>query len=101
MTELADSFHARPDELAAAIGKRRWHTKSRQIAFGREIEIHIKPSRISLSVARERHSEAKCGQRLARLLPRGNARKIESVTGVGNKVRTPKEENGLEPKLGC
>jgi hypothetical protein len=62
MTELADRFDAGPDELAAALGKRRWHTEIPANCLGRGIWTHIKPSRISLSVARERHAEAKCGQ---------------------------------------
>jgi hypothetical protein len=33
MTELADRFDAGPEELAAALGKKRWHTESRKIAL--------------------------------------------------------------------
>jgi hypothetical protein len=33
MTELADRFDAGPDELAAALGKKRWHTELRQNAW--------------------------------------------------------------------
>jgi hypothetical protein len=40
MTELADRFHAGPDELAAALGKRRWHTESRQIALAGDLDPH-------------------------------------------------------------
>jgi hypothetical protein len=40
MTELADRFDAGPDELAAALGKRRWHTESRQIALAGDLDPH-------------------------------------------------------------
>jgi len=40
MTELADRFHAGPDELAAALGKRRWHTEIPAIALAGDLDPH-------------------------------------------------------------
>jgi hypothetical protein len=38
MTELADRFDAGPDELAAALGKKRWHTESRQLPWPGDLD---------------------------------------------------------------